>query len=1151
MRWWHASLILLACVLAGGCGSSSKKVTVTLAPSAVNVSLQNTVQFTATVLNATDTTVVWIVNNGTTDIVGGNSTVGTITTNGFYTAPATIPTPNRITIKAMSNANKTVSGTATVTLVSGVTFTLAPATATVGTGEMLTFAATFSGTTNGGVNWFVSTSPTGTFTQGGSSTLGTVPMTSTTTVTPCSGSVCGTAVYTAPATVPTGGSVSVKAQSVVDTNQIAFATVTIVTAAPPTLTSVTPTVAAAGSVFQDFYLIGTNFLSTTNVLISGQSVATALVSQTTLRARAPASLLASPATLSVAVQRQGGSISPSLSVNVVPVRPALVSALPESATAETGATVTYQFNGGFFGNGVSGEFEDQPRPGIPPPTPNPQQLQVTLSGTDTMTPGLFQVGVDNPAVPAGTPSRSAVNIALEPNLVKHPAGVTATIGSGILNQPRSIAVDEGLGIAAVVNGGTTGVNANTVSLVDLSTDTIIGSPIAVGMAPTGVGVDNERDLAVVANNADNPPSVSIINLTNSSVQTVTGVGNSPFSVGVDSVHGLALISLQSTNTATLIDLKTLPAGMASVPCDYTAMPPATSAACSSVSLLSASGNGGTGANPQVNVFPRLGWAIVTPGGAGALSGVDLLRKTTVFTSIGNLTRQGLGVNTEAGRLLITDPTSTFVTTFSLQDQSVSTLVLETGHAAAAVNPLTNIGVTTNALTNAASIIDLQTPPTRLATVPVGTNPTAVAIDPATDQALVANQSDGTISIINLGTLTTNPQIVQMDPPFTFTSGAAVPLTIVGSGFIPGSTMVRFIGPTTVTVTPPAANVTSRRITTTIPASLVTQAERVVVDVENPGGVFSNVENMVVIQPVTVGTLPQAVAIDPERNVAVVTNTGSNNISVVDINPASATYGSVLSTFAVGTNPAGVAVLSRTGQAVVANEGSSTASIVDITGVAATRTVNTGGQPRGVAINPDTGFAYVSNSVSDSMTAFNITNGTTSPTPTTIAVDRKPGAIAIAPDLHFLLLANETSNSFIVFDISSPGAPAVRGRPAGLQLQVPTGAVYDPVSQSFIGLSSGGNNLQIIDPTTVTTASPPPRVGINPTSIAYNFQTSTLLTVNSASNTISVMDFPNRTVRSILSLTGSSQFAVDIHPRTNIAVLVDTTNNRVLLVPMPR
>ena len=1142
MRLWKPSLILLGCALTGGCNSGGKKVTVTVAPTSAVLSLQNTVLFTATVSNATDTTVVWSVNGGSGDIVGGNPTIGTIATNGLYTAPATIPTPNSVTVKAVSNANKSVSATATVGLTSGVTMTLSPTTATMGTGETLSLTATFTGTTNIGVNWFVSTSTTGTFTQGGSSTLGTIPMTTTTMAPTCAvtATACGLGVFTAPATVPTGSIVVVKAQSVVDSNQIAFATLTIVTAVPPTLTSVTPTVAAAGSVFQDFYLIGTNFLSTTSVLIAGQSVPTTLVSQTAVRARAPASLLASPGTLSVAIQRQGGSLSGSLSVNVVPVRPALVSALPDSATAGTGATVTYQFNGGYFGNGVTGEFDDQPRPGIPPPTPNPQQLQVTLSSTDLMTPGLFEVGVSNPAA---TPTRSAVNIALQPDAVAHPPTVTSTIGTGVLNQPLSVAVDTGLGIAAVVNGGASGVNANSVSLVDLSLNAITMT-IPVGLGPTAVGVDNERDLAVVTNNGSNPPSVSIINLQTNAVQTVTGVGTSPFGVGVDSIHGLALVALQSTNTATIIDLKTLPAGMLTAPCDFTATPPPTSVTCSTVSLLSGSGIGGTGSNPQVNVYPQLGWAIVTPGGAGALSVVDLVRQTTVITSSGILTERGVGVNTETGNLLITDPNSNFMFVFSLQDQSVRSLVVELGHVAAAVNPLTNIGVTVNTVTGLASVIDLQAP-TRLATVTVGTNPTAVAIDPGTDRAVVANQSDGTISIINLnpGPATANPQIFQMDPPFTMTSGSALPVTLIGAGFLPGAT-VRLNGSTTVVPT----SVTSRKITAAIPASVLTQADRLLVDVVNPGPTFSNVENLVVMQAVAVGMAPQAVAIDSERNVAVVTNTGSNNLSVVDLNPANSTYGTVLSTFTVGTNPAGVAVLSRTGQAVVANEASGTVSIVDITGVVATVTVSTGGQPRGVAINPDTGFAYVSNSVSNSLSAFAITTGV-APTPTTIAVDQKPGAIAIAPDLNFMLLASETSNNFMLFDITTPGSPALRARFPGPQL--PTGVVYDPVSQLFIGLSSLGNNLTIINPTLLTEQSPSPRVGINPTSVAYNFQTSTLLTVNSSSNTISVMDFPSRRVRSILDLAGSSQFAVDIHPRTNIAVLVDTTNNRVLLLPMPR
>ena len=46
-------------------------------------------QFTATVTGTTNTAVTWSVNG----VAGGNSTVGTISTSGAYTAPATAPEP--------------------------------------------------------------------------------------------------------------------------------------------------------------------------------------------------------------------------------------------------------------------------------------------------------------------------------------------------------------------------------------------------------------------------------------------------------------------------------------------------------------------------------------------------------------------------------------------------------------------------------------------------------------------------------------------------------------------------------------------------------------------------------------------------------------------------------------------------------------------------------------------------------------------------------------------------------------------------------------------------------------------------------------------------------------------------------------------------
>jgi hypothetical protein len=76
------------------------------------VSESATQQFTATVTGSTNTSVAWSVG-GT---AGGNSTVGTISTAGLYTAPGAIPSTNPVTVTATSQADTTKSGSSSVTI---------------------------------------------------------------------------------------------------------------------------------------------------------------------------------------------------------------------------------------------------------------------------------------------------------------------------------------------------------------------------------------------------------------------------------------------------------------------------------------------------------------------------------------------------------------------------------------------------------------------------------------------------------------------------------------------------------------------------------------------------------------------------------------------------------------------------------------------------------------------------------------------------------------------------------------------------------------------------------------------------------------------------------------------------------------------------
>jgi regulation of enolase protein 1 (concanavalin A-like superfamily) len=101
--------------------SSAAPPQVAVSPSAPTVLLGGTLQFSASVTNASNTGVTWQVNGMT----GGSSSTGTISTAGLYAAPTSISTsPSSFTIGAVSMQDPSVSGTAMVAVVRPVASTL-------------------------------------------------------------------------------------------------------------------------------------------------------------------------------------------------------------------------------------------------------------------------------------------------------------------------------------------------------------------------------------------------------------------------------------------------------------------------------------------------------------------------------------------------------------------------------------------------------------------------------------------------------------------------------------------------------------------------------------------------------------------------------------------------------------------------------------------------------------------------------------------------------------------------------------------------------------------------------------------------------------------------------------------------------------------
>jgi YVTN family beta-propeller protein len=1193
MTWWQWGVIVFLIAWVAGCGGNSTAVGIVLSPATASVILSGPVPFSATATGGNVTTVFWQIcllpttgGNQPTSCTQGigpgtGCTIptiakpligyGTITGTGLYTAPPSIPQTNPFLVVATSCVQANAFATAIVTVLSGVRVQITPTTATVGTQERFTFTATVTGSTDQSVTWAVNGN------AGGDSTDGFICPNPLVPTPPA----CPPGTYVAPFPAP-NGSVTIKATSGADPSQSASATVTVLTAAIPILTSIDPTSAAQGSVQQDLFLSGSNFFSTSTVLVNGVPIPTTFLQTGSLRATLPAALLQQVQVLNVQVKSQEGNLSGTSTLNVVPVRPAVISSSPDSVT-QVAPNAIVNITGGFYSLGTTvGTFNGLGgAQGVTTTFVDTRNISIGLPTGAIAIPGLYPITVQNlDAALAHLPSTASVNLAVEPSAANIPTAPSATIGVGA--KPSAVAIDPILNLAVVTNRG-----SNSVTLIDLGSNTVAATINNVGSQPTSVAIDDllpppHQHVALVVNSGDN--TVAAIDLATQQVLATVSVaigpaGTSPvaFSVGVNPLSHHAVVAYQSTNIATILDL---------VPPNPQVNPPCTTPPC----ILSTIGGSltpfSTGASPAIAVDPRVNWALITPGGGGTTNIVDLGRDTipnpnpllppidpgTLPRVVGSLsittTIQGVALNTETHQALLTDVNGTTLSTFSLLDNSVNTITFpvgELGYVASGVNSLDNIGVAVNGASNKAVVVDLESGNV-LQTVALGagSSPQAVAVAQELNEAVIANAGSGNVSILRLGTGFRPLQITQASPAIAFAPASApLALTIEGFGFVQGTSQVLLDG-VALQGTPAVSN-GGREITATVPANQLGTARNYAVQVQNAGApaTVSNVIDLMVVQGVTVGNQPFGVAVDTDNDVAVVTNSANNTVSLVDLTTGNVIIPVNAESLTTGTTPQGVAIISRMGQAVVANNGTNDFTIIDVTGNnnSITKALCTGcAGATGVGINQDTGTAAITSSLTNQVSFINLFDDTVGASPT---VDQNPTAVAIDPNPTTTttdpLVAVATSSQTSSLDILDQLTGGLVARINGLQN--PTGVLFDPVNQDFLVANSLQNTVVIVDPNAFQGNSV--RVSINPTSIDYNFQASTLITANHVSSTLSVMEYvcpaplsggPSNCAaartRLILGFASSPQFSVAVDPKMNLAVLADEANDRVWLIPMP-
>jgi hypothetical protein len=446
-------------------------------------------------------------------------------------------------------------------------------------------------------------------------------------------------------------------------------------------------------------------------------------------------------------------------------------------------------------------------------------------------------------------------------------------------------------------------------------------------------------------------------------------------------------------------------------------------------------------------------------------------------------------------------------------------------------------------------------------------------------------------------------------PQSVTVGQSATMNILGQGFLSGGQPTVRLDGSSAGVT--VVSATDTQITVSVNASRFPTPHDFFLDVLS-GTSGSNTEEIYAVAVIDLSKncssadMPEGVAYDNIRHIALVTNYGCNTVSIINMDATGTLYpgvpyGTLLSTVTVGLNPIGVDVIPRLGYAVTANNGDSSASIINISNPAApvelaftsasctttsgtTNSTNTcvGISPTGVAIDQDRALAIVANTGGNSISAIDLTPlllatpGT--PPMQLVATSGAPSAIAIDPNRAEAVVTNiqnsGTSSAVGGLDvITLSSVPPSRSSSASINSLTanPTGIVYDPAltlpcasgvttcsptpaAALFYISSTQQNAIYSFNPDTSSTTQIP--VGVNPYSLGYNYQTGTMISINSTSNTSSVIDTVAAAnsvfaTRETLGIASQSQFAVTVDNLTNTALIADQNNNRVLILALPK
>lgn len=319
------------------------------------------------------------------------------------------------------------------------------------------------------------------------------------------------------------------------------------------------------------------------------------------------------------------------------------------------------------------------------------------------------------------------------------------LGLALLTAPGEAGAD--IGYVTIFGAGPPG----TVQRIDSATDTVVGAPIPVGIAPAGVVVRQDGARAYVANSLSGPPgTVSVINTTTNTVVTTIPTRAGAAYLALSPADGRFLyVSNRDDSTVSVIDTATNLVRGAPIP---------------------------VGTNPfGLAVTPDGTRVFVVNSNGGNVSVISIATNTVIKTIPVGLGPRQVAFNLDGSRAYVTNANSASVSVINTATNAVvKSIPVGAGPYGITVAPNGARAYATNATDGAVSVIDTATN-TVVKTITVGGGPAGLALP-----------SDGSKLYATSG-LTGPPHFLRVVNPLTNIAGGTIatgpgPIDIA---FVPG------------------------------------------------------------------------------------------------------------------------------------------------------------------------------------------------------------------------------------------------------------------------------------------------------------------------------------------------------------------------------